>query len=347
MGDISGKVRLLKVLEVLERETDEDHYLSLDELEKKLMIEFGPDFSVGKKALLSDIRALKEAGFDILEDEGKFGKKMFSYPHRLFEPYELRMLIDAAMYSHFITKEDARSLIEKLQKQTSSHISKKLQEQIRYLDYTMKADNHQLKYYVDTIYQACSERKKIRFRYGKYNLDKEFVLKKNGEWYEVKPYALVWLYSNYYLIGKYGEEETFRHYRVDRMRNVHMLSRRFKKEPFNVVDYVNKTVRMFSGPEKQVKIQFHDDEDHTFINIVLDRFGKDVHIEKGDDGSFIVTVSVNISQGLVSWILTWGSKVKVLSPLELVENVKRETEKMYRLYHEAEIAGYRIISSHS
>lgn len=337
MGDISGKVRLLKVLEILEKETDEDHQLSLDEIEKKLLVEFGPDFSVGKKALLSDIRALQEAGFDIIEDEG-----IFNYPNRLFEPYELRMLIDAVMYSYFITKEDARSLIKKLQKQTSCHISKKLQEQIRYLDYTIKADKHQLKYYVDTIYNACSERKKIRFQYGKYNLDKEFVLRKNGSWYEVKPYALVWRGKNFYLIGKYGEEDEFRHYRVDRMRNVQMLSQGFKKESFNVAEYVNKTFYMFHGEEKQVRFQF-EDNDYRFINIVLEEFGEDVLIEKLNENSFIMTARAEISHGLLNWILTWGSSIKVLEPQELVEYVKEETLKMYRLYHAADIGEYQTV----
>ncbi|MBA4493883.1 helix-turn-helix transcriptional regulator [Paenactinomyces guangxiensis] len=332
MKDISGKARLLKLLEILERETDEEHQLSLADLEQKLIVEFDQNFSVGKKALISDIKALQEIGIDIIESKGKFGQKLYSYPHRLFELHELRMLIDAVMYSYFITKEDAKTLIKKLQKQTSCHVSKKLDEQIKHLDSVNKAENQKLKYYVDTIYTACSEMQMIRFQYGKYNLDKEFVLKKNGEWYEVKPYALVWWQNNYYLVAKYGEEKDFRHYRVDRMRKVEMTNQSFSRELFNVADYVNKTFHMFHGEEKPIQIQFEND-DNNFVNVVFDRFGKDVFIEKLQDNYFIVTTNAKVSQGLVNWILTWGSKAKVLSPQELVEDVIAETKKMYELYH--------------
>jgi hypothetical protein len=53
---------------------------------------------VGKKAILSDLEALEEAGFELEITEGKFRQKMYSYPHRTFEPYELLMLIDAVCF---------------------------------------------------------------------------------------------------------------------------------------------------------------------------------------------------------------------------------------------------------
>lgn len=336
MKDISGKVRMLKVLEILETETDEKHRLSLNEIKEKLRLEFGDDYSVGKKALVSDLKSLQEAGYDIVETEEKFGQKKYSYPYRMFEIHELRMLTDAVMFSHFITKEDARALIKKLQKQTSKHNGKKIQDQSKYVDYLVRADNKQLKYYVDTIYSALSDHKMIRFKYGNYNLNKNFELKKSGEWYEVKPYALVWWQDNYYLVAEYGKEEELRHYRVDRMRKVEELDISFQKKPFDLADHVKKAFHMFRGEEKQIKLQF-EDHNNTFITIVLDHFGKDVLIQKQDEQHFVLTTQAQMSQGLINWILTWGSKVKVLAPQELIDDVKTEAEKMARLYDEMSV----------
>jgi len=41
----------------------------------------------------------------------------------------------------------------------------------------------------------------------------------------------------------------------------------------------------------------------------------------------------SISDGLVNWILTWGSKVKVISPDHLKDRLKEESRKMWEQYN--------------
>jgi predicted DNA-binding transcriptional regulator YafY len=77
-----------------------------------------------------------------------------------------------------------------------------------------------VKYSVDKLARAIAECRMVRFQYGKYNLEKKFQLKRNGEWYVVKPHELIWWDNHYYLVAKYGDEKQFRHFRLDRMRNV-------------------------------------------------------------------------------------------------------------------------------
>ncbi|WP_277877951.1 WYL domain-containing protein [Halalkalibacter nanhaiisediminis] len=50
-------------------------------------------------------------------------------------------------------------------------------------------------------------------------------------------------------------------------------------------------------------------------------------MKKKDDQTFILKAKVKNSLGLNSWILSWGSKAKVLSPKSLVEAIKREKMK--------------------
>ncbi|WLD94265.1 YafY family protein [Alkalihalobacillus sp. AL-G] len=329
MSDISNKQRLLKIRELFEADTDEENELSLKDLKDKLRGFFGNDYDVRENALRDDMRELNESDFCIIENEGKYGKKFYSHQERLFELYELRMLIDAVVSARFITKKESRQLIEKIKKLTSTGLSKKLQNQI-YLDETIKTPSTNVRFTIDCIHVAISENRKINYQYGKYNVDKEFKLNREGELYSVKPYALIWNNDYYYLIGEYEKLGQIRHYRIDRMRSVTVQDEQFKRNPFNVAEYVNKTFNMYSGEEQPIEIQI----DNSLINVMIDRFGRNVDIRKVDDNSFILKTNASVSDGLVGWLLMWGGQAKVLKPGTLVQKLKEESQKLYKQYNE-------------
>lgn len=230
--EANNKARLLKLKEILDRETDEEHQLSLKELEQRLKTEFGPDFGVGRKALRGDLETLKDHGFDLIENDGKQGKKLYSYQNRLFELHELRMLIDAVVSARFICREDSKRLIDKLKTLTSRHQAKQLQNEI-YLDHTIRSESRNLRYALDKIHNAIFERKILRFKYGRYNVMKEIEWGRNGNFYEVEPYFLVWKQDYYYLVGKFVLDGKIKHYRVDRMNEVSLTTKPFKMPNVN------------------------------------------------------------------------------------------------------------------
>ncbi|MFD1397105.1 helix-turn-helix transcriptional regulator [Kroppenstedtia eburnea] len=332
--EVNNKARLLKLKEILDQETDEEHELSLKELEQRLKTEFGPDFEVGRKALRADLETLKDHGFDLIENDGKQGKKLYSYQNRLFELHELRMLIDAVVSARFISREDSKRLIDKLKTQTSRHQAKRLQNQI-YLDDTIRSESRHLRYALDKIHNAIFERKILRFKYGRYNVEKKIEWGRNGTFYEVEPYFLVWKQDYYYLVGKFVPDGRIKHYRVDRMDEVDLTEKSFKMPDVNAAEYINKVFHMFSGEEMQVKIRFNN----KLINVIIDRFGKDVSLTLPDKETFIIHATATVSEGLVNWIMTWGGDAEVLSPPELVERVKEKAAQVYALYHQKDPVG--------
>ncbi len=54
---------------------------------------------------------------------------------------------------------------------------------------------------------------------------------------------------------------------------------------------------MFSGDTEKVKLQF----DNSLVNVVIDRFGKEVGIHKVDNNSFMIEVVV--TNTFFSWLL--------------------------------------------
>lgn len=327
MRDIRNKTRIVKLKEIFYNETDDTSKLCIEDIIKRLQQEFGDNYTVEKKAIKDDIDALNENDFCIIEEQGKKNKKFYSHQDKTFEIHELRMLIDAVSSARFITRKETEGIIEKLKNLTSKNLGKKLQNQI-HLDGTIKSEDPYVKLYIDKIHTAISENKELNFKYGNYNVKKEFYLHHDGELYSVKPYALVWNNDYYYLVAIDERKGCLVHYRVDRMRNVDIVDMHFKKDDFNIRKHLNSTFNMYPGKVEIIEIQF----DNHLINVILDKFGKDANIRRVDDNSFILRASAAVNKGLVRWILTWGSDAKVISPESLAKEIENEAQKMIGLY---------------
>ncbi|OZI10649.1 hypothetical protein CEW92_15660 [Bacillaceae bacterium SAS-127] len=163
---------------------------------------------------------------------------------------------------------------------------------------------------------------------GRYNLDKQFMLSHDGALYKVKPLALTWAHDFYYLIAYYFEANEIRHYRIDRMRNVQGTEESFTYEAFDVGQYVQSTFNMFAGQADWIKIRFKNE----LVNVIIDKFGHGVDIQKDGEGHFILSAKGIVSTGLVNWVLNFGSQAEVVQPNALRERVQQEVENMYRLY---------------
>lgn len=313
--------------DILLTETDENHELGISEIMDKLKLTFGTDYKVDHRAIKRDFEALNLANFEINENTGTQGKILYSHQARLFETYQIRLLADAVLSARFITEEEKKQLITKLKKLTSTYIAKTLPDPMIYQQ-SINIDYKLIKVHIDQIHTAISQQRPITFQYGKYNVEKEFVYNRDGDRYEVRPYALIWQNDFYYLIGEYVKYNQFRHYRLDRMRNVEVLETRFKKKEFNSSEYVGRSFHMYAGEEQWLKIEFHND----LINVVIDRFGLEADIKPVDASHFVLTTKAKVSEGLLKWILTWGSQAKVLAPTSIVDELKEEIEKMVDIY---------------
>ena len=60
---------------------------------------------------------------------------------------------------------------------------------------------------------------------------------------------------------------------------------------------------MFAGEEETVKLQF----DNSLVNVVIDRYGKDVILEKVNENHFNVRVNVAVSSTFFAWLSKFGS----------------------------------------
>lgn len=327
MSEATNAMRLMKIREILLSQTDEDHSLTLIEINQQLQLKYGSEYATQKNTIKNMIENLRDSSFAIEEHIGKRKTVHYNHTFRKFDIYQLRMLIDAVSSAKFITIKETKELIEKLKTLTSNHLAKNLQHQITVAP-EIKALNQEVRYHIDKIHTSINERKKLAFQYGNYNVKKEFVLRHHSKIYSVIPLGLVWNSDYYYLVAKDEDAAEVKHYRVDRMKGVSASEIPFIASYFNIAEHLKKTFNMYPGDDQYIEIQF----DNHLINVVIDRFGKDILIHQVGDQTFTVKIKVAMSEGLIRWLLTWGSDVKALSPQTLVDRIKLEVKKMTELY---------------
>lgn len=110
MKENRQKIKLLKLIELLQQETDELHPLSTNEICNRLS---AMGISCEKRTLAKDIAFLNEQGFEVMWC--RVGKEKGYYiADRSFSIPELKILIDAVQAANFITEKKSLELIDKI-----------------------------------------------------------------------------------------------------------------------------------------------------------------------------------------------------------------------------------------
>lgn len=321
------KLKLLYLLRFLMQHSDENHPLStaqlIDELAKN-------NISAERKSIYDDIEALRLFGIDVIQVKGKNGG--YYIGERDFELPELKLLVDSVQSSKFITQDKTYKLIKKIENLASAYDGQLLQRQV-FVTNRVKSMNESIYYAVDTVSDAITQNRKIRYQYFEYTVNKERRFRHDGKFYEVSPFALIWDDENYYLLAWDSEAEKMKHYRVDKMFKVSMTDlERDGTEEFKNVDmsaYTKTVFGMFGGKEQTVKLRFSN----HLVGAVLDRFGRDTTVIKDDDEHFTVNVSVVASQHFLAWVFGFGTDAEIISPEEIRNEMKTQAKAITEKYN--------------
>ena len=101
--------KLLALLQILIKETDENHKLTTNQLIEKLSEQ---GVYAHRNTIPSDIEKLRNAGYDIICDKSTQNKYFMG--SRGMELSEIKMLCDAVNAAQFISEEKSFQLIDKL-----------------------------------------------------------------------------------------------------------------------------------------------------------------------------------------------------------------------------------------
>lgn len=323
------KQKLIRLLEMLMREGDDEHGLSINEIIERLS-ELG--IRAERKSIYDDFLVLEEMGYPVSKLPTKPPK--YRLDKRLFELAELKMLVDAVQASKFISAGKSREIISKLELFASIYEKNQLSRQV-YIEDRIKTLNNATVYSIDAIHSAINKNKKLTFKYFYIDAEKKKVFRNGGNCYTVTPCALMWSDENYYLVAYDASADTIKNFRVDKMLSVAVsdFERDFsdKIKNFNPADYSRKIFGMYGGREELVTLECRE----ALAGVIIDRFGSELNFVKTNFG-FKFTARLIISPNFFAWLLGFGADIKLLSP----EPVRREfIEKMREIsknYEEGE-----------
>ena len=303
------KEKILALREILLRESDEEHPLSSTQI-IALLAKRG--IEAERKSVYTDIEALREAGMDIVRSGEGRGSGYFAASRR-FELPELKLLVDSVQSSKFITAKKTRALIGKLEGLTSRHQARDLSRQV-YVTGRVKTMNESIYYNVDELHRAIAADRQIRFRYFEFTAERKRQYRRDGAFYQVSPFALIWESENYYLLAYEESSGLLKHYRVDKMTDIRLTEEpRQGRELFEKQDmsaYTRKVFGMFSGREAQVRLRF----ENRLAGAVLDRLGSDAMLIPDGEGHFSVLAEVVVSPQFYAWVCGFGTGVRILAP---------------------------------
>ena len=196
------KIKLLILKDYLLRNSDEGHPVTIPEIINELA---RYDIKAERKSLYDDIEALRLYGLDIVQSKGNY-----FVGARGFETPELKLLVDSIQSSKFITQKKTLSLIKKIEELASIYDAQLLERQV-YVRNRVKSMNESVYYNVDSISDAINQDKAIRFKYFEFTVTKQRHIRKNGAWYEVSPFALMWDDENYYMLAWDSDSGSMKH----------------------------------------------------------------------------------------------------------------------------------------
>ena len=322
------KLKLLYLWQYLLRESDEAHPLSVADMIRHLARH---GVSAERKSIYDDLEALRSFGLDLIQCRGR--RVGYYVGQRDFELAELKLLVDSIQSSKFVTERKTMSLIRKLEGLTSVHEARQLERQV-IVRGRVKSMNESVYYNVDELSSAINRDRAIRFRYFAFTPRREKRYRREGAWYELSPFALLWDDENYYLLAWEEAAGALKHFRVDKMEQIQTLDKpRTGHAAFEALDmsaYGQRVFGMFAGESRRVKLRFAD----HLAGAVIDRFGKDLPLIPDGEGRFTLSVELAVSPQFFAWVYGFGTEAEILAPESVRREMAEQARRIAAMYEE-------------
>lgn len=321
------KLKMLYLAKIFLKETDAQHALTMPEIIDKLSL---CGVNADRKTLYLDFEELRDFGIDIAAERAGRSCR-YRLANRDFELPELKLLVDSVQSSKFITDKKSNELIRKLESLASKYDAKLLQRQV-IISGRVKTMNESIYHNVDKLHDAINAGCQIRFIYFQWNIKKQMAVRKDGAWYQISPWALMWNDGYYYLVAYDANENMIKHYRVDKMMKICVVDEKRKGQElfrkFSTPRYYKSLFGMNSGKETNVTLEAAN----HMAGILIDRFGKDIFIDRKDEDHFRTTVNVTVSSSFLGWIMSLGEDIRIVYPKSVVDMMAHEAQRLAAQY---------------
>ncbi len=274
--------------------------------------ELAAHFEVSVRTIYRDVDALSGAGIPIYAEAGRNGgirlMHDFVLDHALLSGEEKQEIL-AALQSMNVT----RNIGESHTLQKLSALFALPSENWLAVDFSRWGNQGFDKEKFELLKEAVMHRRQIRIRYaGSDGADRERV---------VQPYQLVYKAKAWYLKAFCTEKQEMRTFKLNRILELALLEERFVRRSF---------------PEEPED----DEENYPLVTLrfpkemayrVYDEFDGN-QIERRENGDLIASARMPEGAWLISFLLSFGTKAEILSPVYLREEIALEAKKIVEKY---------------
>jgi predicted DNA-binding transcriptional regulator YafY len=321
--DNPQKIKLLRLMDMLRAESDEQHPFTTSRIISRLG---ESNISLDRRTLAKDIALLNSFGYSVVTTTVGH-ENAYYVERRSFSVPELKVLIDAVQAAEFIPEQDTADIVDRIAELGGHHKAEVLKENLVCFN-NYKHSNSEIFSSIDQLEKAINARKKTSFYYFDLNEHGERIFRRNYSRYTVDPMALVYDSNKYYLIC-YSIDGVYR-YRVDRMSEVSVeaddLNPNASAVREKVGEYNRTAFMMFNGNLEEVTLEFDD----KILGAVQEKFGERAPVERirvGEatyDSSGLstrcrLTTKVQISDPFWGWLFQFSGRMKITAPPSAVQ----------------------------
>lgn len=315
----SRKTKILYLLDILTKMTDEENGLTLTQIFDNLYLR---GISAERKSIYSDIQALKQAGYQIKKKK-RGDEVTYHMVSDNLTPSDIYLLSQLLQMTELIPHQQANELVLKLAKLTN------VKNENRILGSMLKFINNNKNDASEKTIKICEaifNGKKITFAY-------------KGLKYNVSPLVITVVDNTGYLVaGSRSFDGNFEFFDIDELSEITIIDRKaaapgeISDNPdFDLALYVRRNLELRNGQEITVNLEISEDSIFVFMNeFAEDRFAGKAHIEK-QDTTFLVETSLKLSPEFISYLYKNSDEIKVLSPKSLIKKMERIDKLAKRL----------------
>lgn len=315
---LNQKIKILNIIEILIKFTDDDHPLSAEEICKELRKK---DIKSERKAIYRYIDLLSNYGFDI--NKTIFPKRGYYLASRYFEIPELKLLMDAVSSASFITDKKTNELIRKLKRILSFYQIKEFDN----LKYTVnsKANNEEIYYNIDAINRAICKDKKVKFMHYKEIISNNKLIFDDGNVCTISPCNLIWAEDRYYVCG-FNIVGTFVKYKIEKIKKVSILNE--NRDDFGKEISTQSPIKFMNQNKVRSKLIC----DISVLEQFVEQFGHNVVVKKIGISKFESELDIAIDEANVRWLIKYSDLISVKEPIALKDVIVDKVKKINENY---------------
>ena len=288
------------------------------------------------RSFIEDKRLSAGDAREIIYDRAKKGFVLIGGEPSMMTNSEILAVSKILLESRAFTKRELKTILDKLvagcvplknMKIVSDLISN---EKYHYVELDHK------EYIQDKLWEIGSdvhEHNLVSLRYARANAPRESIKR------VVEPIAILfseyYFYLNAYIVekddaGKYVHKYSYPAiFRIDRIKNYKRLDEKFNvlyTNRFEEGEFRKRVQFMYAGKLQSVKLRFYGENPEP----ILDRLPTARVIEQYDNEC---TIEAEVyGKGIIMWLLSQGSKVELLRPESMREEMKQVLQNMLKLY---------------